>query len=1214
VVWFGATAAPVLSATETNLMVSVPSGATYAPITVTINGLTARANGSFIPTFVGDGSAISSNTFGPRLDFPSGNGPLGIAAADMDGDGRPDIVVGNVWDHTISIFRNTSTPGSISFAPRVDLPPMVVGQPSLGDPNYIFVADLDGDGKPDILVCDWWHVQILVYQNMAVPGDLTTNSFAPGVGFGVAGEPINVRAADLDGDGRPEIVVANHAVSMISILRNIGAPGIIDSNSFAPHFDLVTPGGTWDVAIADLDGDGKPDLAAVNNGAPYLSLFRNVSVVGSLDNNSFEPRVDLPAPSTGSTVLAADLDGDGKADLIDGASGLAVYRNLASPGALSTNSFATMVVFSNVSPSTMAIGDLNGDGKPDICLGGSSLVFQNNSAPGRITTNSLGPGVSIPAGSAGIVVCDFDGDGRPDIAVCDLNGNVVSIFQNLTPFGGPPVILAPPTNLFVAINTTATFSTFVAGKAPLSYQWFLNGTNVSDGGRIAGSTTASLSISNIQITDTDRCYLIVTNTLGGATSIVVTLTPIILPPSIAQQPQSQTNILGSNAVFYVAVNGSQPIALQWFFNNTALNDGGRISGAATSSLTISNLLTNDAGSYELVASNAANMATSMVANLVILVPPDFTQGPSNEAVELGSNATFEVTMDGTPPFGYQWYFNGTQLTNDGHISGSTSQMLTITSVEPPDVGSYSVIVTNSAGSATSGVAALTISTPLLWSQPQSQSVFAGATVTLSVTATGEQPLAYQWQFDGTNMPGATEDPLTLSNVLASQAGTYSVTASNNYGTAVSSNATLTVTALSIKAQPTNRITWLNGPAAFSVQASGNGPFSYQWQTNGAPIAGVNSNTLALTNVRASDFGTYNVIVSNAYGSLASSDALLVFSQVAVWGGDSSESNLTTNLTDIIAISGSRESYNCEALKSNGSVVAWPESLASGGPQASNLIGIVCADPSYGLRSNGVVVEWPSVVSGTVAGLSNIVAISADGDYFVALNASGIVTNSPPNGPPSGLSNVVAVAAGVGFGLAVNTLGTVTAWGNNSHGEATVPSGLSNVIAVAAGNYHSLALKSDGTVVGWGLNANGQTNVPSGLSNVVAIAAGGYHSLALKADGTVVAWGLNDFGQTNVPAGLTNVIAIGAGLYASMALNGSGPPNAQALLTSPDVNTNAFSPDLPSQSGRVYVLQYINSLSDSNWTSLPLQAGNGGVLLLTDPSATNSQRFYRVESW
>jgi hypothetical protein len=193
-------------------------------------------------------------------------------------------------------------------------------------------------------------------------------------------------------------------------------------------------------------------------------------------------------------------------------------------------------------------------------------------------------------------------------------------------------------------------------------------------------------------------------------------------------------------------------------------------------------------------------------------------------------------------------------------------------------------------------------------------------------------------------------------------------------------------------------------------------------------------------------------------------------------------------------------------------------------------------------------------------------------------------------------------------------GTVVAWGNNAQGETNVPAGLSNVIAIAAGYDDNLALRSDGTVVVWGYNYSGETNVPTGLSNVVAIAAGGYHFLALRADGTVVAWGLNDYGDGTIPVGLSNVVAIAAGYGHSLALVGSGPPITQASLSNPFRSNATFSVSLPTQNGRVYALEFKNSLTNNSWMTLPLVAGNGSSQMLTDSTATNSQRFYRVHQW
>jgi hypothetical protein len=620
-----------------------------------------------------------------------------------------------------------------------------------------------------------------------------------------------------------------------------------------------------------------------------------------------------------------------------------------------------------------------------------------------------------------------------------------------------------------------------------------------------------------------------------------------------------------------------------------------------------------------VVTNLLGSATSAVASLTLLLPPAFAQQPSDQAVLLNSNAAFAVVVNGTTPFGYQWFFNGNRLADNGHISGSTTANLAIANAQMSDVGSYTVVVTNAAGSATSTVAALFFANPLIATQPQSQSVVGGATVTFNVGVTGQQPLAYQWQFNGGAIMGATNGSLILPNVQVNQSGSYSVVVTNAYGSVASSNAALNVAAFFITTQPTNRVTWLNGSASFRVNAYGNGPFTYEWLLNGQDFGGPDSNALVLTNVQAWQFGTYSVVISNPYGYLTSSNVNLFPSQVAVWGNYYGESNLPAGLTNVVAISGGLLSQmDCLALNGNGTVLTWPGSSPTNvTASVTNLIAISCGaneGNNLGLRSDGSVVSWYLKPAAPVAGLTNIVSIIADASLYLALTANGTVMTPATVAPPPAATNVVAISLRAGHYLALKADGTVLAWGNNTYGQSTVPAGLSNVIAVAAGYYHSLALKNDGTVTGWGNNANGQAAVPAGLSNVVAVAAGGYHSLALTAGGSVMAWGLNAQGQTNVPPGVANVVAISAGMYHSLALIGSGPHSLQPVALNPGLSANGFSFLLPSQSGKVYVLQSKNLLSDSNWMSAPLVPGNGGALLLSDPSATNSQGFYRVQQW
>jgi hypothetical protein len=183
VVYFGAVRANILAASANQLTVTVPVGATFAPITVTVGGLVAFANAPFQPTFPGDGTPISAATFAPRQDLPTPNGPHRTVIADLDGDGKPDLAIASLYSHVVSFFRNTGTNGpltSATFGPRVDLPALVAAS---DDPAGFIGADMDSDGKIDLVFADRVNNRIGIYRNLAVAGTLDASSFAPPVFF-----------------------------------------------------------------------------------------------------------------------------------------------------------------------------------------------------------------------------------------------------------------------------------------------------------------------------------------------------------------------------------------------------------------------------------------------------------------------------------------------------------------------------------------------------------------------------------------------------------------------------------------------------------------------------------------------------------------------------------------------------------------------------------------------------------------------------------------------------------------------------------------------------------------------------------------------------------------------------------------------------------------------------------------------------------------------
>ncbi len=426
IVFFGATRASVVSASASSLTVVVPAGATYQPLTVTVNGLTGSSALPFIVTFPGGqpftqlAGTSQQDAFEPEIDSPTDLHPNMVAIADFDGDGKPDLATANNYSTTgqpasISILRNTGTIGKISTASHYDMPSGVL--------TYAIAAgDLDGDGKPDLVSCSNFNQTISVFRNTSSVGSI---SFASEIDYPSGHEPFSIAIADIDLDGRPDVIVANYLAGTVSVFRNTTTNGVI---SLAPPVDFAVGLGPQVVVAADLDGDGKVDLAVANELSNTISILRNTSNAGSI---SFAAGVDLATAVNPYGLAIGDLDGDNKQDIVvvnNGTNNFSVFRNTSSSGSFS---FAARIDMPcNISPYGVALADLNGDGKIDIFISSDNAsVIQNASTPGTI---AFGGQINLfPRFVAnGIGIADLDGDGKNDLISPAFSASGIAFLRN----------------------------------------------------------------------------------------------------------------------------------------------------------------------------------------------------------------------------------------------------------------------------------------------------------------------------------------------------------------------------------------------------------------------------------------------------------------------------------------------------------------------------------------------------------------------------------------------------------------------------------------------------------------------------------------------------------------------------------------------------------------------------------------------------------------
>jgi hypothetical protein len=423
--------------------VTIPAGATSTTIAIPVIGNTIlQPNRTFYVELTGVDGGSTTFGFGTQQTFSTGAGPFSVAVADFNGDGKPDLAVANSNSNTVSILLNTTPPGatSPSFAPRQDF---ATG----ATPEDVVVGDFNGDGKPDLAIVDQGSNAVSVLTNTTVPGSATV-SFAPRQDFTTGNGPVSAAVGDFNRDGELDLAVVNQYSNSVSVLLNTTAPGSAVP-SFKVKQDFATGSLPNSVAVGDFNGDNRPDLAVADVGSNRVSVLLNTTTPGS-STASFSPRVDFVTSSAPDAVAVGDINGDGMPDLAVAnffSSSVSVLLNKTAPGSTAP-SFATRQDFATGSfPDAVAIGDLNGDGVPDLAIAdsgsNSTSVLVNTTGVGA-TTPSFAAKQDLATGAApaSVALADFNGDGTLDLAVANFTSNTISVLLNTT---GPSVTITRET-------------------------------------------------------------------------------------------------------------------------------------------------------------------------------------------------------------------------------------------------------------------------------------------------------------------------------------------------------------------------------------------------------------------------------------------------------------------------------------------------------------------------------------------------------------------------------------------------------------------------------------------------------------------------------------------------------------------------------------------------------------------------------------------------
>ncbi len=912
-VTFGASKGEIISVTDQLLEVKVPFGTTYETISVTnlTTGLTGYSRRQFLLDFNGDTEFELASLQG-QFDFPAGipttEGLYDLCMCDFDGDKKVDVATANDNTAFINIFPNTSTPGAVTFPSKIAVN---IASRSL----HIKCGDLNGDGKPDLIATENGTTDkiFILRNNSTGPSSF---AFSAPLIITLAGKrPKRIEIADLNLDGKPELIITSQASNTVTVLVNQSTIGSI-SFSPIPAVTVTIPGAasTEGLAVEDLDGDGLPEI--------ITSQFQTNSDIYIIGNNSSPGSYvagtirTIAVGSPIKNIRVGDLDGDRRPEIAFTkltASEIGLIRNLSTPGNIA---FGPLInIQTDATPWGLDFGDLDGDGLADIAVASITqktiTILNNKSTVGNLAFNRfVKPTTFI---NRHINICDVDTDGKPDIAftsIDDNNLNVpaskVSIFRNRS-------CMSPSITPEGPLNVCSGFAlTLKATKGNgVTYAW----TNATTSTTVTGSNEFAPTVSGN--------YFVTAVSEGGTCSKTSNSVAVTISPGTSLDPDPVNNgpvCIGQTLNLQIANNLGAGFTYKWSgpenYEGTGLNPA-----------PVTNFQTVNAGIYYVDVTASSGCVARRSATRVDAVDlPDFQVAFSGSAFICQPDFKTLSVFPAAPGFTYQWF-----ETTSGIITGATSASLLRNTT-----GEYYYTATSANPGcpvATSKRAMLTVVTPAVVAFTSPASACRGQEVSFTNQSTSDPQTTatYAWTFGDGNV-STEQNP----KHIYSTAGSFSVGLSVTYP---SNTCPISLSKpISITAAPAVNI--INANNTYEICPNGslvlglNDTFtSYLWSTGATtPTITINSageysadvtatNGCQLKAIRAIDAlpaPTINVVASPEQINEGESTQLLA-SGILNFSWEPAESLSATDLADPVATPLTSTTYTVTGSGGNGCI-------------------------------------------------------------------------------------------------------------------------------------------------------------------------------------------------------------------------------------------------------------------------------------------------------